>query len=406
MSYNPTPPLGAATSANSSPVVLASDQSVIPVNLQSLTLTGQATQTAVVNNILPAASGSSASDVSNYRSFSIQVVSTATAGTYIFEGSNDNTNFQAIPVYNQALVVQLPIVTAITATASSIIYVGAVSFKYIRLRIASTITGGSLQAVSYFTQESFAGTSTIVAQATAANLNATVAGTVTANIGTATAGATSLAKAEDAVANSGDIGVAVFGVRNDVLTSSVSAALDYTLPVTDIYGSWVVKDQQKHKATYRTAFVAAPAATATDIFQLIGSATKSVEVTKIIISGTQTTAGLVDLYIAKRSTANTGGTSSASNNVPLISTDAAATAVGAIYTANPSATGTLVGNVYIEAIPLGTTTTIANNIVEINFGENSKPLVLSGVAQALAINLNGVTVTGGSLKVTVEFLEY
>lgn len=391
---------GQSAAASSLPVTLSNE------NVQDLYVTGQAAQTALVNNILTVASGSTATDVQQYRAFAVQVVSTGTAGAYIFEGSNDNTNFQAVPVFNQALLTGVPIVTAITATSSQIIYVGACNFRYLRLRISTVITGGSVQAFSTFTQTPFAATQFIVAQATAANLNVTATGTVTANLGTGGTAATSLGKAEDAAAASGDTVVAIAGVRNDLLTSNVSASGDYIVPVTDTYGALIVKDQQRHKATYRTAFVVSPAASATDVFQLIGSATKTVEITKIIISGTQTTAGLVDFYVKKRSTANTGGTSSASTNVPLISTDAAATAVGAIYTANPSALGTDVGNIYIQALPIGASTASTNNIVEINFGERGRALILSGVAQALAINLNGVTVTGGSLKITVEFLEY
>jgi hypothetical protein len=150
--------------------------------VQDLYVTGQSAQTATVNNILTAASGATATDVQQYRSFSVQVVSTGTAGTFIFEGSNDNTNFQAVPVFNQALVVTVPIVTAITASASQIIYNGACNFRYLRLRIATTITGGSIQAFSTFTQTPFAATSLPVSQGTAANLNATAtisSGTVT-----------------------------------------------------------------------------------------------------------------------------------------------------------------------------------------------------------------------------------
>jgi len=405
MAYSATPPLGQATAANSTPVVLASDQSTVNVVMTNLAVTGQATQTTTVNNILTATSGTSATDVQAYKSFAVQVVSTGTSGTFIFEGSNDNVNFQAIPVFNQAVLAQLPIVTAITATATSIIYVGAINFRYMRLRIATTIGGGSIQAHSNFCQEAFTGTSTIVAQATAANLNVTATGTITANLGTGGTSATSLGKAEDAVAASGDVGVASLALRNDSLTSNVSASGDYIMPITDIYGSLVVKDQQRHKATYRTAFVVTPAATASDVFQLIGSASKTVEITQIIISGTQTTGGLVDIYIKKRSTANSGGSSTASTAVPMISTDAAATAVGAIYTANPT-TGTTTGDVAIITAAFGPATSTDDNIAYINFGERGKGLTLVGVAQAMAINLNGVTITGGSLKITIEFTEY
>jgi hypothetical protein len=62
-------------------------------------LRGQSAQTATVNNILIPVAGTSSIDVTRYRSFACQVVSTGTAGTFIFEGSNDGTNFQAIPVF-------------------------------------------------------------------------------------------------------------------------------------------------------------------------------------------------------------------------------------------------------------------------------------------------------------------
>lgn len=147
-------------------------------------LIGQATQTATVNNIFTPTSGTAPLDVTKYRSFVCQVVSTGTAGTFIFEGSNDGVNFQAIPVYNQALVVRVPIVTAITATASQIMYEGSCNFKYIRLRIVTTITGGSIRAFTTFLHSNLGTTSQIVSNGTAANFLATVSGTITANIGT------------------------------------------------------------------------------------------------------------------------------------------------------------------------------------------------------------------------------
>jgi len=162
-------------------------------------LRGQSSQTATVNNILTPASGTSSIDVTRYRSFSCQVVSTGTAGTFIFEGSNDGTNFQAIPVYNQSLIVRVPINTAITASASQIIYEGSCNFKFLRLRIATTITGGSIQAFTTFLHSELSNTVQTVSNGTAANLLATVSGTVTANVGTG-----SLAAGTNAI---GDFGV-------------------------------------------------------------------------------------------------------------------------------------------------------------------------------------------------------
>lgn len=216
-----TPTLGQKTMANSQPVAIASDQSAIPVTIsgplgqqaaasslsvamanedvQDLYVTGQSAQTATVNNILTVASGTAATDLLSYRSFAIQVVSTGTAGTFIFEGSNDNVNFQSVPVFNQITLTGTPIVAAITATASQFIYQGAAQYRYIRLRIVTTITGGSIQAFSKFSLDPFHPSVNQVAQATAANLNATISGTVTANQGTAAVIANSwFAKLSDA----------------------------------------------------------------------------------------------------------------------------------------------------------------------------------------------------------------
>lgn len=147
-------------------------------NLQDFFVTGASAQTATVNNILTSTSGTNGSDLLPYRSACVQVVSTGTGGTYIFEGSNDPVNnFQTIPVWNQATATGTPITAAITATSSQIGYIFPRTFRYVRLRIATTITGGSIQAVSTFSQAPFSPNYYQVANATAANLNATVTAT-------------------------------------------------------------------------------------------------------------------------------------------------------------------------------------------------------------------------------------
>lgn len=162
------PALGRANAAASTPVVLANE------NVQDLYVVGQAAQTATVNNILTETAGTAATDLTGYRSATVQVVSTASGGTYIFEGSNDNTNFQTIPVFSQLILTGTPVVAAITATSSQLAYTFPVQFRYIRLRIATTITGGSIRAFSKFSQESFTPAVLQVAQATGANLNVAV----------------------------------------------------------------------------------------------------------------------------------------------------------------------------------------------------------------------------------------
>lgn len=149
-----------------------------PVTEPPLVITGAAAQTATVNNILTPVSGTAALNVASFRTASVQVSSTGTGGTFIFEQSNDGTNWVALPVFNAALVTGVPITAAITATASQIVYSFPVRCNFLRLRIATTITGGSIQAFTRLSSDPWSPAAMLVASNTAANLQATVSGTV------------------------------------------------------------------------------------------------------------------------------------------------------------------------------------------------------------------------------------
>ena len=150
----------------------------------------------------------------------------------------------------------------------------------------------------------------------------------------------------------------------------------------------------------------ATAATATDVFTITGSATKTIRVTRIQISGIATTAGAFDVALIKRSTANTAGTSSAPTLVAHDSSSAAATAVVRAYTANPTL-GTAVGTLQVRRIVLTTAAAgVAETPTVIELGlRGEQPIFLRGVTEVLAVNLNGVTVTGGSFDIDVTFTE-
>jgi hypothetical protein len=60
-----------------------------------------------------------------------------------------------LPVWNAANSTAIPALSAITATASSILYSFPVRARFIRLRIVTTITGGSIQAISRLTTEAY-----------------------------------------------------------------------------------------------------------------------------------------------------------------------------------------------------------------------------------------------------------
>jgi hypothetical protein len=112
--------------------------------------TGPSGTTVPGGNILTG--NTSSNDLNGYRYFSIQLVCTATGGTFIFETSNDDLNWQPLAVSNQSLTTGVIITSAITATASSFIYVGTMTGRYLRIRIVTTITGGSITATCRFSQ--------------------------------------------------------------------------------------------------------------------------------------------------------------------------------------------------------------------------------------------------------------
>lgn len=251
MAYNPNNPNGQTTMANSAPVAFASDQTPMPVSQPDLLTTGQGTQTVVGNNILLASAGSGSSDVSGYRSASVQIVSTGTAGTFIFENSNNNVNFQPMAVYNSALTTATPIVAAITATSSQLIYTFPVRARYVRVRIATTITGGSLQAFSRFSQESWFPAVVSVAQPTAANLATTA--TIASGTVTTVSTVTSVTAVASVTSSNSAIPGTIADVASAALTTTTTTAAftptfgamyQVTIPVTVVSGTNPTLDVQ------------------------------------------------------------------------------------------------------------------------------------------------------------------
>lgn len=161
------------------------------------------------------------------------------------------------------------------------------------------------------------------------------------------------------------------------------------------------------KTTYSFAFgpQTSFAVAATDWITVTGSATKTVRVGKLSVCGTATAATTVDVLLIKRSTADTGGTiSSTPTAVPNDSGNAAATAVVVSYSANPTL-GTTVGNVDVKKWNVGAAG--GAGCVFWQWGDtNGQQIVLRGVTQQLAVNLNGVAPTAGaSFDAKVELTE-
>lgn len=159
--------------------------------------------------------------------------------------------------------------------------------------------------------------------------------------------------------------------------------------------------------TYSAAIVGlAVAAAATDIFTLTGSATKTIKIRKVTVSATRTADAKTDLVMLVRSTANSGGTSTAPTRVPHDSLNAAATGTVLAYTANPTL-GALVGIIRArkQYIPVAASSTLESETVYVFGEETNQAIILRGVSQVFSINLNGQTITGPSFDISITWTE-
>lgn len=161
--------------------------------------------------------------------------------------------------------------------------------------------------------------------------------------------------------------------------------------------------------TYRVQIAdITPAATATDLLTVCGSATKTVYITYLQATADATSVGLQDFYVYKRTTANAGGTSTSPAIGQMDSVDPAPTAAVKLYSANPSALGTgvlIAGDHY--ALPAATSTGYPGAPWIESFGtRNTEALVLHGANECMAFGFNGDAIASGlSMYVGVEWVE-
>lgn len=185
------------------------------------------------------------------------------------------------------------------------------------------------------------------------------------------------------------------GTVNNAPYPGVSCAMDPTISTYAATGIGIV-----------------PAASATDIACITGSATKVVRVQAIRISGTAGTLVTLPVVITKHASANSGGTPATSTALPVPyahdSTNVAATATTTAWTANPTINDATPGIIGSATISLNTTAALVGqgevmfNWINHNFMQAP---ILRGVAQQLCINLNAVSVTSGLVNATFYWTE-
>lgn len=155
-----------------------------------------------------------------------------------------------------------------------------------------------------------------------------------------------------------------------------------------------------------------PASAATDLACLTGSATKTIRLQYIRISGSAGTLINVPVTLLKRASADTGGTAATSTALPvpysLDSTNAAASATTIAYTANPTLVDSAPGILDNDIVALVTTGTASTNgaiVFDYTARNFMQAPVLRGIAQQLCVNLNATTISSGVVNVTFRWTE-
>lgn len=354
-------------------------------------------------NLVPAGTATASSAVeltlNGAASLSIQVTGTYTGALSLQVTLNGTTwvTVGGVPLLNLNTGGYLASITSALQSVFQCDVAGAVKARITGLAAmtgTATVVLKAVQAASMVALDS--------ALPTGANTIGAVTVSGTAAV-TMTAATTNPVKTEDIAAASGDSGTFVLGIRMDTLSTPTSAAGDYGQLSTDRHGALLTRNVDKQARTYSSVVQVTLAATAGDILAIFGNATTNTYVTKITVSGVQTVAGLVEMFLIKRSAANSAGTTVAMTAIPLDSTDAAANSVPTGYSANPTP-GAAVGTVKRQHVPIGLATGLQLPYV-FDFGEKGKALTLIGTAQGLCLNLNGVTVGGGVLDITIEWYE-
>lgn len=156
MAYNSGNPNGQATGANSSPVVIASDQSAVSIkdNYYSVAFSTTTSQAQGTYDALG----------NGYRYVSVHITTQGTSSTVTFQTSDDNTNW-----VNNTLMGSTSTVSsgAVSTTSANVIYAGTTYGRYFRIMITAITAGTTAGTIVYSSIPL-----TAVAQGVAATLNA------------------------------------------------------------------------------------------------------------------------------------------------------------------------------------------------------------------------------------------
>lgn len=385
--------LGQKTMSGSVPVTVASDQPALPVSAASLPLpSGAATAT------------NQATEIASLASIDTKLSSQATAANQTTELATLASIDAGIPASlgQKTMANSMPVVIASDQSA---------------LPVTGTFYQAT-QPVSVASLPLPAGASTAANQATEIASLASIDAGIPAALGQTTKAASMpvvLPSDQDFATGANQTSeitklTSIDGKLNTLGQKTMANSVPVVIASDQSTVSVTAVPSDGAKKTYSAAISGlVSAASATDIFAITGSASKTIRILSVGVGGT-TSAGsgiTVNMTLVKRSSADTAGTSTTLTNVPYDSANGAATAVVKAYTANPTL-GATVGSVLADRLSLPTAGAggQGGNAAVYNFGNRpGQSVVLRGAAEQLCINLGGATITGPSLTAFIEWTE-
>jgi hypothetical protein len=201
----------------------------------------------------------------------------------------------------------------------------------------------------------------------------------------------------------------IFGAALAALLSTSALAQVNVVPQVGVNSAVITRN------TYSSVALALPpAASATDIACIAGSATKTVYVDSIRISGTAGTLVTAPFTLVRRASADTGGTAATTtadwaNNIAKNDTTApTATATLIAYSANPTINDSSPDYITSAELTVPVTsagTSVAPIVWEWPNTSFSQRPTLRGIAQQFCINLNAVSISSGLLHVAIQWTE-
>ena len=162
---------------------------------------------------------------------------------------------------------------------------------------------------------------------------------------------------------------------------------------------WGISDNDPLRASYGVFLPSvAPSATPTDLIVIQGSATKTVRIRSVVVTGTATAAANIIMSLVRRSTANTGGTFAPQTLVNRDKRDDAPTCVVNLYTANPTSLGTSLGAADGGRLNIAPAANGGIDRLALQYSWlNDKAPILVGITDFIAINLAGIAWPAGGL---------